>query len=136
MLWWSGPRLRSWYKLSNTTQRKALSTLPFHFWEYFSTPSFGVSMSPALNVHFYFYKQSDNSTLYAHTCGISVHSSLMLLHCMCTCTGMIQSLEWLISYPIIVAGILNLYLTFCQRWSLTLFKSSSLLLFFLEQHFH
>lgn len=50
------------------------------------------------------------------------------------CTGMIQSLEWLLFYPITVAGILNLYLNFCQRWYLTLFKLDSLLLFFLKQH--
>lgn len=81
-------------------------------------------------------KQSDSSTLYKHTCGITAHNSMMLLNCMRTCTGMIPSLEWLISYTnvIIVAGILNLYLDFCQRWSLALFKLSSLLLFFLKQH--
>lgn len=81
-------------------------------------------------------KQSDSSTLYKHTCGVSAHNSVMLL------IACIHALGWyrvwsdwsLNTDVIIVAGILNLYLDFCQRWSLALLKLSYLLLFFLKQH--
>lgn len=96
-----------------------------------STPVFTVNASHTLNVHFYCARISKESRT-PYECGISAHKPF--LSCVCMCTGMIQCLEWLLSYPITVAGILNLYLNFCQRWYLTLFKLGSLLLFFLKQH--
>lgn len=100
-----------------------------NFWEYFSFQS---ECIPHLKCTFLLCKneQSDSSTSYE--CVGLVHTNHFLIVC-CMCTGMIQSLEWRLSWPITVAGIVNLYLNFCQRWYLTLFKLSSLLLFFLKQ---
>jgi len=97
MLLWSSPRLHSWYELPDTAQRKALSTPPVHIFGVLQHSRLDILSEcvPHLERTFLLRKnkRSDSSALCDCMRGISVHSSLMLLSCACTCARMIQSLE-------------------------------------------